>query len=548
MKKILVFSSLLLFYFEINAQSWLWTKKTYGSSFETGQGISHDGYGNFYIIGEFRNTVSFGDSILTSYQNPQYADVFVSKINSAGQWIWTKQVNGVDVDHAYSIATDFDGNSYITGSFRFEAYFGSIHKSATYSTSYIAKIDSAGNWIWVKAAGTGSSSNCEIHKVALGQNSDVYITGNISGSVSFCNSLGGAQRNAFAAKMDTAGNCIWSKTIGSSHLSSGNGVSGNGIAIANDHLYLTGEFYGNAIFGADTFSTSHGAFILQLDTAGNLQWTKEVRNDNSNSESIGNNVVTDNNGDAYFCGEFRGKNFFGSDSIEGGWGSAHGFISKINSAGQWQWVRNPGIYNGLNLMNDLTMSNSNNIFITGYLLYTDTLSFGASIITTTSQHDVFVGEIDSNGNWINGRQAGGCSDIIQSTSITINDEDALVITGYFSGSVHISSLNFTANAQDCFISMISGNLNSINEIKKRQLVSHINPNPVISLSYLILENNTELDKYNLHIYDITMREILEMRINASISKLDLNYFKKGFYFYFITNFEKIVSSGKFVKE
>ena len=106
----------------VNAQSpdWLWAKAMGGTMVDYDRAITVDASGNVYTAGLFRVTVDFdpgaGVYNLTSAGS---CDIFVSKSDSSGNFLWAKRMGGIDGDAAFSIAIDPAGSGavYTTGSF-----------------------------------------------------------------------------------------------------------------------------------------------------------------------------------------------------------------------------------------------------------------------------------------------------------------------------------------------------------------------------------------------------------------------------------------------
>ncbi len=166
--KILIFSILIL----LSSQkvypqlvNFNWAKQMGGASIETGYAITTDASGNVYTIGNFAGTVDFdpgpGSFNLTATSN---ADVFVSKLDSAGNFIWVKQMEGSDYAFGISIALDAQRNIYITGGFAGGVDFDP--SPAIFALSvigridvFIAKLDAIGNFIWAKQMGVGLTTS-----------------------------------------------------------------------------------------------------------------------------------------------------------------------------------------------------------------------------------------------------------------------------------------------------------------------------------------------------------------------------------------------------
>ena len=73
--------------------NFVWAKSMGGTGFDQGLGISVDGSGNVHTTGNFQDTADFdpgpGTSNLTSNGS---SDVFVSKLDSNGNFVWAKSM------------------------------------------------------------------------------------------------------------------------------------------------------------------------------------------------------------------------------------------------------------------------------------------------------------------------------------------------------------------------------------------------------------------------------------------------------------------------
>ncbi|MCK4979291.1 MAG: SBBP repeat-containing protein, partial [Candidatus Delongbacteria bacterium] len=119
--------------------NWLWATKAGGNYYDTGNGIAIDDNGNSYIIGHFVYTATFSSYSLTSSGS---ADIFVAKMDAYGNWQWAGKAGGTNGDEGYAITIDEVGNSYVTGSFRETAVFGSYSLTSSGEWDiFVAKMD-----------------------------------------------------------------------------------------------------------------------------------------------------------------------------------------------------------------------------------------------------------------------------------------------------------------------------------------------------------------------------------------------------------------------
>jgi hypothetical protein len=233
--------------------NFLWAKRAGGTSGNVGYGIAVDSSGNAYITGYFTGTAVFGATTLTSAGQQ---DTYIAKVDSGGNFLWAKRAGGTNYNHNFSIVADSSSNAYITGYFKGTSVFGATTLTSAGDVDvFIAKVDSGGNFLWAKrAGGTNQDSGWGI---AVDSSGNAYITGYFNGTAVFgattLTSAGGSV-DIFVAKVDSGGNFLWAKRAGGI-----SGAGGNGIAVdSSGNAYVTGQFQGTAVFGATTLTSAGG--------------------------------------------------------------------------------------------------------------------------------------------------------------------------------------------------------------------------------------------------------------------------------------------------
>jgi hypothetical protein len=82
--------------------------------------------GYVFTTGGFHGTADFDPGADTfTLTSAGDSDMFVQKLDAAGNLIWARAMGGTDSDYAASVAVDAQGNVYTTGSFRATADFDS---------------------------------------------------------------------------------------------------------------------------------------------------------------------------------------------------------------------------------------------------------------------------------------------------------------------------------------------------------------------------------------------------------------------------------------
>lgn len=311
---------------------------------------------------------------------------------TAPDWLWTQRGGGSFIDTGYSIATDSSGNSYVTGPFYYDASFGTASITSNGEADmFVAKLDSEGNWLW--AVGAGGTW-------------DDYGYG-------------------YGIAVDAWGNC-----------------------------YVSGYFYDNAVFGADTLNGAgnYDCYVAKLDTNGNWLWARRAGGLDYDAAL---SLDVDTNGNCYITGWFSATADFGSTNLTstGGWDI---FTAKLDTDGNWLWAAGAGSsYNSGGL--GISVDNFGNSYITG--TYEDTIMVGSDSLSCSGYNDVFVAKLDTNGNWLWAKRAGGTGNEVSSGAIVDNSGNCYV-SGYFNGTADFSSTLLTSNGNyDAFAAKIDANGN-----------------------------------------------------------------------------------------
>lgn len=165
-----------------NNGNFKWAKKIGGE----GCYIKIDKYGNIYSTGSFIGTDDF-DPSSNSYNLNSLGnyDIFITKLDSIGDFIWAKSVGDYSSDFSYAIDLDSLSNVYITGSFSsntldFDPGPGTFSLSTSSNSSYILKLNINGNFIWANNTGNGVGLN-----LTLDLFGNIFLTGYYSGTSDF---------------------------------------------------------------------------------------------------------------------------------------------------------------------------------------------------------------------------------------------------------------------------------------------------------------------------------------------------------------------------
>jgi len=493
MKKTIMNLILMLFALCAFAQApdWLWAESAGGSGLDSGRVIAIDDNGNSYVTGGFWDTATFGSYSLNS---SGLWDIFVAKMDANGNWLWATKAGGSNYDYGFAIATDDNGNSYITGRFANTAIFGSYSLTSSGNNDiFVAKMDVNGNWLWAtKASGSESEGG---YGIAIDDSGNSYVTGMFESTVTFgSNSLtSSGSDDIFVAKMDATGNWLWATQAGGSNYD-------YGFAITIDdsgNSYVTGMFESTVTFGSYSLNSSGlgDIFVAKMDTTGNWLWATQA---GGGLDDYCGRIAMDDNGNSYVTGSFYDTATFGSYSLTSS-GEGDIFVAKIDAIGNWLWVTQAGGVES-DGGNAIAIDDNGNSYVSGS--FNDTATFGSYSLTSSgSVINIFVAKMDSNGIWLWATQAGG-SNYGSGLGIAIDDNSNCYVTGYFAGTTIFGSYSLTSSGNwDIFVAKLGNNTSVENEMipTKMELSNYPNPfNPTTIIEFSIQNNsNIELSIHNI---------------------------------------------------
>jgi hypothetical protein len=341
-----------------------------GTAPDSASAIAVDSGGNIYTTGYFGGTADFDPGADVYNLTSAGADyIFVSKLDSNGNFVWAKSMAGTYWKSSDDIALDLGGNVYTTGSFYgtvdFDPGAGTYNLTSKWGDIFVSKLDSNGDFVWAKNMGGTESEQGYVHdfsnRIALDSSGNVYTTGGFADTVDFDPGLGTFTLTTdwsfdiFISKLDSYGNFVWAKSMGGTNRDVGYDITLD----SSGNIYTIGLFEGIADFdpGADIFNlTSAGAddiFVSRLDSNGNFIWAKSMGGTN---RDVGNGIALDLSSNVYTTGFLQGTADFdpGADvynlTSEGIWDI---FICKLAHDAVIQYIQidiKPGSYpNPINL-------------------------------------------------------------------------------------------------------------------------------------------------------------------------------------------------------
>ena len=546
-----------------------WAIKMGGTNTDQGKSMVVDESGNTYITGNFQGTADFdpGNGIYNLISNGAI-DIFLAKYAPDGSFIWAKNIGGINIDGANSIAIDGSGNLIVTGYFRSTVDFDPDNETYNLSSIgqddvFFAKYAPDGSFIWAKSfGGTSYDYGGSIVVDGIG---NLYIIGYFEDTADFdpgigthilINNSGG--RDVYFAKYAPDGSFIWAYSFGDTPWDFGRSIAVD----ESGNVYIAGEFEGTADFdpGVGIYNlTSNGLsdiFFAKYSSDGSFLW---AANFGGTSYDYGGSLVIDGSGDSYITGAFQGTADFdpsgGTHNLISA-GNLDIFFAKYSSNGSLIWANRVGGTDS-DGGSSLVVDGSGDSYITG--IFRGTVDFdhgaGSSNLTSNGNYDIFFAKYAPNGNFIWANGMGGTS-IDQGNSIAIDESGNIYVAGNFKYTVDfdpgIGTFNLTAGgstgSDDIFIAkyLPYGVFTDIDEIDNNIPIAfelnqnYPNPfNPSTKIRYTIPSViSTEGRNLNvqLKIYDVLGNEVATLvDENKPAGSYEVNYdavgLTSGIYFY-----------------
>jgi hypothetical protein len=535
-----------------------------GNMNSKGISIVADNMGNVYTLGGFSGTVDFDPGVGTyNLTAIGYSDVFISKLDIDGNFIWVKHFGSTDQSTTgTSIIVDPLGNLYATGGFYdtvdFDPGIGMLNLVSKGNTDgFIVKLNSAGNLSWAKSI--GDSLYDGISALVLDGLNNIYMTGMFQGTVDFDPNIGVfnlttvGNKDIFISKLTNAGSFVFAKNISSGSFTLG--IRGIDLDPSNNNMYITGYYSDTIDFDpgagiANLMSAgSLDVFVAKYNLSGNYTWSKSI------GGSLGESVTSlkvDAMNNVCVTGYFSGTADFdpgpGTSNIisEGGIDT---YVLKLDSMGVFSWAKGMGGNLG-DVGRCISIDLAGNIYTIGD--FKDTVDFdpgpGITNIIATGPMDIFISKLDPAGNFVFAKSIDGINGQ-DAFGIFVDDFDKIYATGSFGGTtdfdINAGVFNLSSDSnQACFIMKISQSSAGIDE-NYTGANATVYPNPTtgkVNIAFSKIYTQVKLDLFN----NWGSLVLTQTCLNEN-GLIDLENFDEGVYFLRISYSDQSQSIFKIVK-
>ncbi|WP_438016994.1 hypothetical protein WMF18_40400 [Sorangium sp. So ce315] len=436
-----------------------WSKSFTGVEMGTAEhavGVATDGEGNIVLLAYTPEPIDFGGGVLSAGGSERTASL--AKFDRAGNHLWSTRfrVAGGGPLWAQDLAVDASGNIVVAANVygtSVDLGGGAVPLPGSGWNAVVARFDPAGSPLWVEAF-----SDVSTRAVALDATGDVVLAGScaaeadlgggalgsrgacaakldadghhvwsrhVSGPVLLdlaCDAMGSivltgyvgsiegetvddpGTADVYVAKLDAAGNDVWSETFGGDLVQIASGVAIDG----SDDIVLAGTFFDSIDFGGGPLVSAGGTlydphsesalqwggdiFLAKLDAAGEFVWSTRFGDARAQAPR---GVVAAADGSIALTGGVVGVVDFGTGPQTGNnlWGDV--FAAKFDAAGNTLWSR---VYGGgyEQVGQAVALGPAGHVIVAG--IFSETIDFGFGPHETVADEydprDLFLAKLD----------------------------------------------------------------------------------------------------------------------------------------------------------
>lgn len=489
-----------------------------------------DADGNIYVsCNSNAASITFDGQTFTN-SLPENSKFYLSKYDSGGNLLWVKNNATDDKSYIGALTTDAEGNIYALGNYANTISFGNItltNNDIMKYNMFLTKFDSNGNVVWVKEGipANGSFNAISPSAITLDANGNIYITGNASGALATFGNVALTiigQSNAFIVKYDANGNALWGKN--------GNGqifAFSNVVTDSSGNVYLTGSYQSPTMIFNDITFTNLGhisSYVIKYDSIGNALWSKSFSQAPNSITTA--SLVIDSQDNIYLGGYFSTLSLSIDDIVltNEHLGEADIFITRFDTDGHAVWAKSIGGELS-DFVSDLVTDNDGNIYMTGSFRSPEIQIGEQTIVNEGPDEETtnsFLAKFDSNGEPYHAELIGGTG-LSQARSIALGTGDDIFIAGDYYENITFGEIALNSPHFNMFLAKLSLDT-SLSQNEFEHSVNSIYPNPATT----VLNIKTDKPVSTYSIFDLTGRIVNSGKLNNGTA-INISHLPSGLY-------------------
>ncbi|WP_455142860.1 SBBP repeat-containing protein [Candidatus Hodarchaeum mangrovi] len=234
---------------------------------DTGMGVTVDSLDNIFVTGRWEA------SPIGNYK----WDAFIAKYTPNGVLEWLQIVGGSQSDYGLAITIDSQQNLLITGITGSSDFPNDNNYQGTQQEIFVVKLNSSSEIVWSIVIGGSENDFCDSIKVDKENN--IIITGRTFSfnypTLNAFNPMSNGIEDIIVSKFNGNGTMLWSTYLGGSH----NDWAGKTYIDDTGNIYITGETFSMDYPLSNTsqsylLSDTCQAYLTILDSTGYIKWSE----------------------------------------------------------------------------------------------------------------------------------------------------------------------------------------------------------------------------------------------------------------------------------
>jgi hypothetical protein len=354
--------------------------------------LALDGAGNVYAVGSLYGAATYAPGVTASTVDSRGVLV---KYDADGSALWVKTPNSSS--WFWAVCIDASGNVYAVG-------------EDDRCCATVAKFDGNGVLEWQAMADKAST----FYGVSVDDSGNIYAAGyQNGGSTVFYGPSVSAETTCMSAvvvKFDTTGVALWARTpISPSRVSEFNGIAldASGDVYVAGYQYFGAFNYGPGVEVTGSGESSSSSVLVKYDSDGVAQWARVPTSGAWASRF--NDVVCDASGNVFVAGCQENSYSYGiwaygpyvtAVGTSYNTNSSNAVVVKYSTSGVAEWAKTVDIGPDLSTIEDVSVDESGNVYIAGYMQGSGTFVFGPDtfVAGTSASRNLFVVKYNVNGS------------------------------------------------------------------------------------------------------------------------------------------------------
>ena len=427
----------------------------FGSSTNHVNGTSVGALPNGWVVsGNARSSVTFSPTVQASATSPYNsildADTYVAAMDDQGNWLWAIMPDasqGLTLLQTMEVSDggDIYIGGLIFGSVAFNSQFTSTLLTAQNGAGdgFVAKIDPNGQWLWATSFNTvnGSGNFSLVTGLSETYSGSLIVSGVHQGETDFGGILEtSADDELFLVDLDSySGNLNWVSTAGGIGDDEGAAVDVDSMGNIWQVGTTSGTFTENglthqAVSNTDTIVVKWDAQGVAQSVIGLSSAAAEI--------NLPNDLIVTSNDDVIVSGVFLGSLNAGNQKTLTDKGSGDAYVVKIAKSGVTSWATSAGSSSATERAMSIAETSSGDIIVGG--LISTTTDFGIHSASSNGGLDIYMGMLDSNGDWDWVETIGSTADELFA-GVAVNVSDIPVAFGSFQSTINKGTQSITSS-------------------------------------------------------------------------------------------------------